>query len=445
MLRRHFVTNQQDSIIEDNYSIPEGYVDLGLSVMWAECNVGAKSPENPGLFYSRGNVIGHEVSVDGVVLDNCLFSLDEYKTSPAYKAATSTSHTASIHLGGLPRDLDAAFVDAQTYDDEYATICAPCIPNQTQWEELIENTQCSCETINGIQGLRFTASNGNSIFIPIEHTYSYAGNVYGGTNTANYGLVVASIVDDVILKYSIDSNGVVSFTFEKMGSFVISSSANVGRPIRAIRYAIPQHSKILHFGYTYKVTNSNQTFALTQILAGKNLQFKIRSKNIETLRMLFATYPYPTDIQVGSIMEMTVNETALQSYAYILYSFPIVTTPFTFEILDWEYPWDTLQETSGVASNHSNTSIYRIRYSDISAGITIKNNSSSTIVVYFGQYDDFGNFTGYTDTAYYSKSITRKAIKSISSEEVQSFTQHVDKYGFIYFRCSKSGSLTVTF
>ena len=36
--------------------IPDGAVDLGLSVFWAECNLGASSPEKPGNFYAWGEL-----------------------------------------------------------------------------------------------------------------------------------------------------------------------------------------------------------------------------------------------------------------------------------------------------------------------------------------------------------------------------------------------------
>ena len=37
--------------------IPEGAVDLGLSVLWASCNLGASSPEEYGDYYAWGEVI----------------------------------------------------------------------------------------------------------------------------------------------------------------------------------------------------------------------------------------------------------------------------------------------------------------------------------------------------------------------------------------------------
>ena len=36
------------------------YVDLGLSVMWATCNVGADKPEDCGLLFQFGRVNGYK-------------------------------------------------------------------------------------------------------------------------------------------------------------------------------------------------------------------------------------------------------------------------------------------------------------------------------------------------------------------------------------------------
>jgi hypothetical protein len=132
MLRRHFVTNQQDSIIEieDDYIIPGGYVDLGLSVMWAECNLGATSPEEPGLFYSRGNIDGHLVTNDGIIADGFSFLRDEYNLSPAYKAVMNGESWAKYHR--VPASYDAVYKN-DVYDEMYTTIFSPHIPTQTEW------------------------------------------------------------------------------------------------------------------------------------------------------------------------------------------------------------------------------------------------------------------------------------------------------------------------
>jgi hypothetical protein len=65
MLRRHFTSIASDSDDGGSVDIP-GYIDLGLSVMWAECNLGAETPVETGLFFSQGNVTGHMVK-NGVI------------------------------------------------------------------------------------------------------------------------------------------------------------------------------------------------------------------------------------------------------------------------------------------------------------------------------------------------------------------------------------------
>ena len=44
-------------ITEDD--LPEGVVDLGLSVKWASCNIGASSPCESGLLFQFGRVDGY--------------------------------------------------------------------------------------------------------------------------------------------------------------------------------------------------------------------------------------------------------------------------------------------------------------------------------------------------------------------------------------------------
>lgn len=51
---------------EEEVDPTAGFVDLGLSVMWAECNLGAETPVETGLFFSQGNVTGHMVK-NGII------------------------------------------------------------------------------------------------------------------------------------------------------------------------------------------------------------------------------------------------------------------------------------------------------------------------------------------------------------------------------------------
>ena len=51
-----FLLSGCDSLKPDSNggSVPEGAVDLGLSVKWASCNLGASSPEEFGDYYAWG-------------------------------------------------------------------------------------------------------------------------------------------------------------------------------------------------------------------------------------------------------------------------------------------------------------------------------------------------------------------------------------------------------
>ena len=116
-------------------------VDLGLpsGVKWADRNVGAKSPEETGLFFSWGNVEGVEIG------KACDFSEEAY------------AETGGAKLGdGLDAAHDAATVN----------LCNPWrMPTDEEFQELYDNCDWEWTTENGYYGVRFTSKiNGKSIF-----------------------------------------------------------------------------------------------------------------------------------------------------------------------------------------------------------------------------------------------------------------------------------------
>lgn len=109
------------------------FVDLGLSVEWATVNVGALNPEEAGGLYGFG--------------DKSLFNI-------------STQASDYVHEGiqGTENDLASLF------------IAGAFTPSKEQMEELVNNTTKEYTTVNGVPGYRFTAENGNSIFLPFTGT-----------------------------------------------------------------------------------------------------------------------------------------------------------------------------------------------------------------------------------------------------------------------------------
>ena len=116
-------------------------VDLGLpsGLKWADRNVGAKSPEEPGLFFSWGNTDGVEIG------KACDFSEDAY------------AETEGAKLEGV---LDAA------HDAATVNLGAPWrMPTDEEFQELYDNCDWEWTTDDGYNGVRFTSRiNGKSIF-----------------------------------------------------------------------------------------------------------------------------------------------------------------------------------------------------------------------------------------------------------------------------------------
>ena len=112
------------------------WVDMGLSVKWATCNVGASSPTGYGNYYAWGET-SCKRSYDE---DNCKTwerSMSDIRGNSSYDAARA-------NWGGSWR-----------------------LPTKAECEELLNNCTRQWTTQNGVAGMRFTSKrNGNSIFFP---------------------------------------------------------------------------------------------------------------------------------------------------------------------------------------------------------------------------------------------------------------------------------------
>lgn len=129
------------------------YVDMGLSVLWAKCNLGATSESDAGGLYGWGDVQGMMTST----------TLADYKPAEDIIATTLDQPTmASID----DFDVDNAFNSK--------------LPSKDQVDELIAGTTQEWTTVNGVRGCKFTSkTTGNSIFMPA------AGYRIGTTETGN--------------------------------------------------------------------------------------------------------------------------------------------------------------------------------------------------------------------------------------------------------------------
>ena len=134
------------------------YVDLGLSVKWATCNVGASCPEEYGNYYAWGetNTKSEYTKYNSKTWER---SMGDISGDPEYDAARA-------NWGGSWR-----------------------MPTKAEFDELGMNCDYELTTQNGVVGLLFTSKkNGNSIFFPAA----------GGPTdvTGEYGAYLSSTPDE---------------------------------------------------------------------------------------------------------------------------------------------------------------------------------------------------------------------------------------------------------
>lgn len=137
------------------------WVDLGLpsGVLWATHNVVADKPEAFGDHFAWGET---EPKSEYRIANYRYFDGDEkritkYCNKPEYGKDGYTDTLTVLE----PTD-DAATVN---WGNGART------PTMDEWYELMENTTGKVDTLNGVSGYRFTAANGNSIFLPAAGAY----------------------------------------------------------------------------------------------------------------------------------------------------------------------------------------------------------------------------------------------------------------------------------
>lgn len=119
---------------------------LPSGIKWAHVNVGAKKPEDPGLYFSWGNIEGHE---EGEGYD---FTQITYNSTPAAEISTNLS---------LSQDAARAYLGAPWR-----------MPTADEFQELYDNCTNEWTTMNGVYGRLFTSNvNGNTLFIPAAGYY----------------------------------------------------------------------------------------------------------------------------------------------------------------------------------------------------------------------------------------------------------------------------------
>ena len=129
-------------------------VDLGLSVKWATCNLGATYPEEYGNYYAWGEI----TTKDSYTWENYTLA------NGSYDALTKYCNEESYGNNGFTDELTtltaADDVATQKWGGNWR------MPTEDECQELIDNCTWTWTTLNGVNGYEVKATNGNSIFLP---------------------------------------------------------------------------------------------------------------------------------------------------------------------------------------------------------------------------------------------------------------------------------------
>lgn len=119
---------------------PGDYVDLGLSVKWASCNLGASTPAGKGGYYAWG----------------------ETSTKTEYSEKNYAYYKEGSGYTNIGENIAGTQYDAATVNlgKDWR------MPTQDEVQELCDKCTFTYGEVNGVKGYYATGKNGNSIFLP---------------------------------------------------------------------------------------------------------------------------------------------------------------------------------------------------------------------------------------------------------------------------------------
>lgn len=153
-------------VVRVKMGYPRAAIQMGLSVKWANVNIGAEQDIDYGNYFWWGDIEGHE--------DNSSYTFDTPGTTEFWNL---TKLKARGYVGDDENLLPGKDAAVQLWGDEWK------IPTKAECEELIANTKSVWQTYNGVNGRMWTSKiNGKSVFMPAAGYYDEQGYKHDGTN-----------------------------------------------------------------------------------------------------------------------------------------------------------------------------------------------------------------------------------------------------------------------
>ena len=157
------------------------YVDLGLSVKWATCNVGANSPEEYGDYFAWGEI-----------KPKAKYNWETYKwcnVVNGFNKSTITKYCTDTEDGTVDNKTILELLDDAAnanWGGDWR------MPTKEEQEELRKNCTWTWSKKNGVNGYTVTGPNGNSIFLPAAGIRYDSDLYYAGSYGYYYGFYWSS-------------------------------------------------------------------------------------------------------------------------------------------------------------------------------------------------------------------------------------------------------------
>ena len=212
----------------------ERIVDLGLSVNWANCNVGADEPQEYGDYFAWGEVESKDV-----------FSPNNYK------------YYSNGKFKDIGSDISGTQYDAATHvmGKDWR------MPTKAEYEELISKCEWKFITYRKVRGWKVTGPSGNSIFLPAT---GYVLNDWNENESIDGFYWSSNITDNLREVYTLFT----SMSDYKMYSNYMNRFE--GRSIRAVTTvgdgnsgSVKVDPKQIDFGKVEYNTTKKETFRIT--------------------------------------------------------------------------------------------------------------------------------------------------------------------------------------
>lgn len=197
---------------ERAFTVPQG-VDLGLSVMWGDRNLGASSPLESGYFYAFAEVAPK----------------DKYDWT-TYRYCSDANLFLQHDLG-----LDDCCISGTEYDAAYVALGKGWrFPTAAECRELLDNTKREYGEEDGVKYVVLSASDGSSIKLPYAGYMNGGKLVYEGKNVCLWsGSFYVESGEEDGFKYYLNAPYYMVFDKESAAD-VFEGSSHLGFPVRPV-------------------------------------------------------------------------------------------------------------------------------------------------------------------------------------------------------------------